>query len=50
MDEIHENQLSEVLPYQFESAPDKNSNCSEYSSASETQSSSAKTLEWKHKF
>lgn len=40
MNEIHENQLSEVLPYQFEPTPDKNSNCSEYSSDSESQSSS----------
>ena len=40
MDEIHENQLSEVLPYQFEPKPDQNSNCSEYSSDSESQSSS----------
>ena len=47
MDEIHENQVSEVLPYQFEPEPGQNSNCSEYSSDCESESSSDEDNEMK---
>ena len=47
MDEIHENQASEVLPYHFEPEPGQNSNCSKYSSDCESESSSDEDNEMK---